>query len=306
MTWLIVTILAYLILAVVFLVDKYLLVGPIPDPKVYAFYVGILGAAVLLLVPFLNFYLPSLSDAALSFVSGASSILAIFWFFKGLKLFEPSRIVPAVGGILPIFTFFIIFIISGGKETLGFFGFLAFVFLVLGTFLITFEKAKRISLESLKISIVAAFFFAVSFVSAKYVYLSHPFLVSLVWIKVGGALADLLFILNEQMRKGLFKEKISFEKKTAAIFLSGQAAGAGANILQNWAVALAPLAFVAVINALQGVQYVFLLIFTVFISLVCPLWAGRVGLKEGVSKGVVFQKISAIFLIGLGLALLAL
>jgi drug/metabolite transporter (DMT)-like permease len=306
MTWLIITIIAYLILAIVFLVDKYLLVGPIPDPKVYAFYVGILGVAVLLLIPFLNFYFPSLSDAFLSFVSGASSVLAIFWFFKGLKLFEPSRIVPAVGGILPIFTFLIIFIFSGGKETLGFFGLVAFILLTLGTFLITFEKAKRISSKSLKISIVAAFFFAVSFVSAKYVYLSHPFLVSLVWIKTGGALAALIFLLNRQMRKELFKEKITFEKKTAAIFLSGQAAGAGANILQNWAVALAPLAFVAVINALQGIQYVFLLIFTVLISLVYPLWAERVGLKEEVSREVVFQKIFAILLIGTGLALLAL
>ena len=57
MLWLIVAISAYLILAIVFLVDKYLLVGPIPNPKIYAFYIGTLGIAVLLLVPFIEFYI---------------------------------------------------------------------------------------------------------------------------------------------------------------------------------------------------------------------------------------------------------
>ena len=275
MSWLIVAILAYLILAVVFLVDKYLLIGPVPDPKIYAFYIGILGFVVLLLIPFINFYLPTPLEALLAFVSGVSFILGIFWFFKGLKLFESSRIVPAVGGILPIFTFLLIYIFSKGKETLNPAGFLAFAFLVSGSFFITYQKNKKISLDSLRISIIAALFLAVSFVFAKYVYISSSFLVGLVWIRVGGILG-------------------------ALIFLSNQAAGGGGNILQNWAVALAPLSYVAFINALQGIQYLFLLIFAVFLSLRFPKI-----LKEEISKEILFQKVIAILLIGGGLVLLS-
>ena len=300
MLWLVITISAYLILAVVFLVDKYLLVGPIPNPKLYAFYIGVLGIAVLVFIPFIAFYPPTFWEAFLSFVSGASFIYAIFWFFKGLRIFEPSRIVPAIGGVLPIFTFLLIFLFSRGKETLDLFGLLSFLLLIAGTVLITYEKSKRISSKSLKISLIAAFFFALSFVSAKYVYMASPFLVGLVWIRGAGALAALFFLLNKEVREGLFRQKIGLERRTVVIFLSSQAGGAGANILQNWAIALAPLACVAVINALQGVQYVFLLAFAALISFKFPQI-----LKEEVSREVLLQKIVAILLIGGGLAMLS-
>ena len=300
MLWLLIAISAYLILAIVFLVDKYLLVGPIPNPKIYSFYIGVLGIAVLLLVPFIEFYVLEPFQLFLAFISGASFVLGILWFFKGLKLFEPSRIVPAVGGILPIFTFLLIYIFSGGKETLKFWEILSFILLIFGSVLITYEKSKKISLKSLRISIVAAFFFALSFVFSKYVYLEYPFLLGLVWIKIGGVLMAITFLISHKLRTELFKQKMGLQKKTVAIFLSSQTAGAGAGILQNWAIALAPLAYIAFINALQGVQYVFLLVFAVFLSLKFPKI-----LKEEVSKESIFQKVLAILLIGGGLALLA-
>ena len=70
---------------------------------------------------------------------------------------------------------------------------------------------------------------------------------------------------------------------------------------QNWAIFLAPLAFLAIINALQGVQYVFLLIFAVLLSLKFPQI-----LKEEISREIIFQKVVAILLIGGGLVILAL
>ena len=55
MTWLLITLTSYLIFAVVFLIDKYLLVSSIRNPKVYAFYIGVLGIGGLLLIPFIDF-----------------------------------------------------------------------------------------------------------------------------------------------------------------------------------------------------------------------------------------------------------
>jgi hypothetical protein len=147
---------------------------------------------------------------------------------------------------------------------------------------------------------LSAFLLALSFVLAKYVYMAQPFWSGYILIRIGGFLMALTFLFTKEVRSELFKVKVSLPKKTAAIFLSNQAAGAGANILQNWGVFLAPLTYVAIINALQGLQYLFLLLFTLLLSLKFPQI-----LKEEISKKIIFQKIIAILLIGGGLTLLA-
>ena len=314
MSWPLVAISAYLILAIVFLVDKYLLVGPIPNPKVYTFYIGTLGILVLILAPFVGFYIPGLSQIILSLLAGALFIYGIFWLNYALRFFEASRVIPAIGGILPAFSFLIIYIFSGGKEIFTIWEFLAFILLIFGGVLIVYPSAEKggeeqmffdyekakISLKSLRISAMAAFFLALSFVLAKYVYMAQPFWSGYIWIRIGGFLMAMSFLFTRRVRDELFKVKMSFPKKTAVIFLSNQVAGASANILQNWAIALSPLIYVAIINALQGVQYMFLLMFAVLLSLKFP----RI-LKEEISRGILLQKILAILLIGAGLALLA-
>lgn len=301
MTWLIVAITAYFILAIVSLVDKYLLVGPIPNPKIYTFYVGILGVLVLFLVPFVGFSVPQPSQIILSLLAGAIFIYGLFWFYKALRDFEASRVVPAIGGILPLFTLGLVYIFSAGKETLGYFKFFAFILLILGSILITYERSKKISFQSLRISAIAAFFLALSFVLTKYVYLAQPFWSGFIWIRIGGFLMAIFsFLLFKEIREEIFKKKVSFKKRTIGIFLSNQAMGAGAGILQNWAIFLAPLVYVAIINALQGIQYAFLLVFIIFLSLKFPKI-----LKEEISRKFLLQKIIAILLIGGGLVLLA-
>ena len=302
MSWLIVIISAYFIFAVVNLVDKYLLAGPIPDPKVYTFYIGVLGVLVLFLAPFVGFSVPQPSQIILSLLAGAIFIYGLFWFYKALRDFEVSRVVPAIGGILPLFTLGLIYIFSAGKETLGYFDFFAFILLILGSILITYERGKKISFKSLQISAIAAFFLALSFVLTKYVYLAQPFWSGFIWIRIGGFLmAIFFFLLFKEIREEIFKKKVSFKKKTIGVFLSNQVMGAGASILQNWAIFLAPLVYVAIINALQGINYAFLLVFIIFLSLKFPQI-----LKEEISKKILFQKIIAILLIGAGLSILVL
>ncbi|MFC1789708.1 hypothetical protein ACFLYY_01890 [Patescibacteria group bacterium] len=302
MSWLLVTILAYFVLAIVVLVDKYLLTSSIQNPKVYAFYVGFLFGLAVILIPFIGFFVPSNSQIILSLLAGATFVMALYWLYKGLNLFEASRIIPAIGGLVPLFTFGLIYIISGGQEKLSLFGFLAFILLVSGSFLINFEKEKPITSKSLKLSLITAFLFSLSFVLIKYVYLAQPFWNGFIWRSIGGFLtAACFFIIFPEIKKEIFKKREKSSLKTSIIFLSNQAMGSVGTILQNWAIALAPLAFVAIINALQGIQYAFLLIITVFLSLKFPQI-----LKEEISKNVIFQKIFSILIIGAGLILLVL
>lgn len=299
--WLLITVSAYLILAIVYLVDKYLLAGPIPSPKVYSFYVGMLGILILFLAPFVGFYIPESFQIILSLLAGIFFILAIFYLYKALRLFEASRVVPAIGGLTPLFSFGLIYLFSLGKERLPFLEIIAFILLIIGSVLITLERKKLITLRSLRVSVLAAFLFSLSFVLTKYVYLEQPFWSGLIWIRIGGFLTALCFFLFfKEIKEEILTKKVSFKPKTGVIFLSNQSLGAGAIVLQNWAIALAPLVYVAIINALQGVQYAFLLIFAVFLSLRYP----RI-LREETSGKVILQKIIAILLIGGGLILLA-
>ncbi len=114
MSWLLVTISAYFLFAIVALVDKYLLGGLMPSPKVYAFYVAALGILALVLIPF-GFLIPAPFQIFLALLAGIFHILAIFTYFSGLQYFETSRIVPAIGGLLPLFVFGLTYIFTGGK-----------------------------------------------------------------------------------------------------------------------------------------------------------------------------------------------
>jgi len=300
MNWLLITLLSYFILGVVYLIDKYLLTGPIPNPKVYAFYSGVWGLLILLIIPFVGFSVPQPSQIILSFLAGIFFIYGLFWFYKALQLFEPSRIVPTVGGLLPLFTAGLVYVSSKGQEALTRSDLLAFVLLILGSVLITYEKSKKVSLKSFQISIIAAFLFALYFVFAKYVYLQQPFWSGYIWIRIGAFLAAFYFLLFSADVKEEILKKGKIIPKSAGLYFLNQGLGAGANILQNWAIALVPLVYVAMINALSGTQYAFLLILTIFLSLKFPKI-----LKEEISKEILFQKIVAILLIGGGLFLLA-
>ncbi len=302
MNWLVITISAYFILAVVFLVDKYLLTSSIPNPKIYAFYVGLLGVASLLLVPFFGLYVPETFQLISALLAGAVFIYALSWFYKTLKLFEASRAVPAVGGLTPIFTFLLIYVASHGKEMFSLFEVMAFVLLILGSVFINLRRDRLITIESFKYSAVSAFLLSLALVLTKYAYLGQPFWNGFIWKALGGVLAAVLFyLIFPEVRENAFGGEKAMSRKTKTIFFLNQAGGAGASILQNWAIFLAPLVFVPLIQALNGTQYVFILLFAVILSLKFPQF-----LKEEISGGILAQKIIAMILIAGGLAILAL
>jgi len=299
MLWLVVILSAYFLFAIVALGDKYLLAGP-PNPKSYSFYVGTLGALSLVLIPFVDFSIPEFNQIVLGLLAGAIFLFAQFWLFTGFEHFEASRVVPAIGGLLSLFTFGLVFLFSG-QGFLSFWQILAFASLLIGSILITLERKKTITLKSLKISALAAFLFGLSFVLTKFVYLSQPFWSGFIWMRIGGFLAALSFLFTKEVQREIFAKKFTFQKKTGSIFLLVQALGGGAFILQNWAIALVPLSFLAFVNALEGTKYVFLFAFAILFSLKFPKT-----LKEKISPETIFQKVLAILLIGAGLVILAL
>jgi len=295
MFWIFIIVSAYLIFAINSLIDNYLLLGP-PNPKSYAFYIGTLGITALILIPFVGFSVPTIPQIIISLLAGIISLLALYFFYVGLEYFEPSRIVAAIGGLVPLFTFLLVSIYSGKLIFTGGKEILAFLLLIFGSFLITFERKKRISLSSFKISLIAAFLFSLGFVLMKNVYLNQPFWSGFMWMRIGGFLAGICFLFTKQVRNEIFHKKSTFTRKTGSIFLVNQGAGAGAFILQNLAIALAGINYLPFINALQGVQYVFLFLLVFFLTKRFPKIS-----EERFAKKIIIQKVISIGLICLGL-----
>lgn len=298
--WIIISITAYIILAVVSLVDKYLLTRAIPQPQVYAFYVGGLGIVALLLIPFVGFYIPGPTLIIFSLLTGVVYIYAQYWLYKTLKRFEASRVIPALGALTPLFTFSLIYLLSEGQASLSPSELFAFFLLITGGTLITVEKKKKITAASLKFSVLTALFFSLYFVSAKYVYIYQSFWNGFLWMRIGGFLLALVFLFTSPIVREKILEKQRYPgRKTGVLFLSNQAAGAGASTLQQWAIKSAPFYCVSIINAFEGTKYAFLFILTVVLSLKRPDI-----IKEKISRKIISQKLVAILLISLGLTIL--
>ena len=296
MIWLTAVIFSYFLFAAASLGDRYLLIGP-PNPKIYSFYVGVLGVLVLILAPFTGFFVPGAFQIIFSFLPGAVFVLSLLALYYSLERFEVSRIIPALGGFMPVLTFALAFLILGSQGVFGWQKALPFALLVAGSVFITLERSFKFSFKAMGFAFLSAFFLSLYFVLAKISYSNLGFWPGFIWIRIGSFLAALLLLFFKDVRSEAFKKKqSSFTKKTGTIFISVQVIGAGAVILQNWAIALAPAAFISFVSALQGIQYAFLFIFGLLFHRF---------LKEKVSKRAVLQKLFAIVLIGIGLAILA-
>ena len=299
MSWIAVSLLSYFLFALVSIFDKYFLSTAIPDPKLYSFYIGFLGFLIVFFIPFVHFSLPSYNLLFLSLVAGFLFLYALFWLYKSFRRFEISRVVPAVGALTPIFTLFLAYLFSQGRAILSSHQALALFLLIVGSFFLTLERKKAIGFQSFLFSCLTAFLFSLAITLSKIVYENVPFWTALILMRAGGLLLAFLFLFDNNLRREVLEKKGLEVKSNVFLFLFNQAIGATANILQNFAIFLAPLAGVAIINALQGAEYLFLFLFVLFLSQKHSHWV-----KEKMGRETVFQKLLAVLIIIGGLFLL--
>ncbi len=297
MLWILVITLAYLCFALSSLGDRIILSGH-SRPNSYTFFVGILSAAVILLIPFIGISVPQGILWLWIILAALFNILGIYTMFSALNVFDVSKIIPTIGALQPIFVVIFSFLILG-EDAMGSRQILAFVILLLGSVLISIEKNYRVTRRSLKLSFFAALFFSLEMIFAKIVYLDLAFWDGFIWMKIFGLVFVMSFLFNKTFRSDIFNVDQKLDKKNSIIFFLGQGFGGLANILQGWAISLVPLAYLGIMNAMKGLQYVFLFIFVLIISAAFPKL-----LNEKTSKTIIIQRITAIILIIIGLLVL--
>ncbi|NIT03664.1 EamA family transporter [Candidatus Saccharibacteria bacterium] len=289
-------VLAYLFLALAALIDKILLKTTIVSPRAYAFFVGILSVGVLVLLPFGVVSVPTGRVILASLASGVCGVYALWAFYSALKEHEASRVVTAVGALVPIFTLLLSIVIL--NEGLNALQFIAFVLLVVGGAIISYrENVKRAyTFEILAHAARASAFFAVSFTLLRFVFIFEPFLNGFFWTRIGGILGALTILAVPENLKRIYWAAKKAPKRAPVVFVLNQGLGGAGAILQNYAIFLGS---AALVGALQGVQYAFLLVLIVFLSKRFPQLKEQLGLREW------SLKIFAIAVVGIGLYLIS-
>lgn len=307
--WLPVALLGYACLAVVSILDKYILSEEKVSPVKYVFFSTVFLSPLVLVFPFLvappNLFLwLAVVAAACSFVASLYTLYTAF-----LKI-EVSHAGPFVGALIPLFIMALSRIFLGeiisSSQLLGIF------LLSAGTLLISFQKNLPRGGRDWQIGMMwgmaSALFFAVFHVCSKFVYSVNGFESGFlhIWGLIGAVgLAMLLlpevkgtvfprrrFVLSG-FQKTLGRPKTKVELLTITL---DKALGAVGVICIQFAVSIGS---VTKVNALSGAQYGLLVLLVAFMSYFFPkiFW-------EKYGKGKLERELAAVFVIAVGLVFL--
>ena len=296
MLWLLLTILSYALNAVALVTDKFLLTKKIPNPAVYTIIISLLGVLSAVLLPF-GWSPPTGFQLLVELAAGFLFGLALLLMFEALSRGEASRVVPFINGLQPLVILPLAWLLVGEAISGKFLW--AFILIIIGSVLITWGKGEA-KKGTYLLSVISAIIFGVSLVLSKYAFsLQGSFITPFVMSRVGGLFFAFLLLAIPANFKDFAREAKNPKSQTGVLLILGQTAGALASVLVNLAIALSS-NVTAIINALQGLQYVLLLAIVAVLARKFP----RV-LHEQMSRQVLWQKIIATVLIIGGLAVLA-
>lgn len=305
MSWFIIALIGYFVLALVSASDKFILSKKLATPAVFVFY-----STVPLLILFISLFFGieflTSKGSFLAIVSGLGLMLGFWAMYKGYLASEVSHAGPLLGAAIPAFV--LLLSVGVGGEILTDKQLLACFFLIAGSFLISFEKSLSHNgwHRGVLWIVLAGFLFAISHITAKYLYDYYGFVPGLIWTRGFSGIFGLLLILTPSVRLEICnwfkgkkcKEDEHQEKPTGRIWLIvfNKTFGVVGVLLVQFATALGS---VTLVNAMAGIQFGLLVMIVALLSRFFP----RV-LKEEYSKLEIVQEIFAVLIIAIGLGML--
>ncbi len=289
---------AYFLNSLAVLIDKYQLTKNLPSPFLYIFYISAFSLVSLFALPFTRLPYPGVfligSLATIVWTTGA------YCMFSALKAGQASRVIPAIGVLTPLFL--LIWGTVSGNVNLD--QAWAVLLLVLGLLILVAQdlKGKFTFIEGF-FEVSAALLFAIAYTLLHEAYTAQDFVTVFVWSKMILIPLAAVVLLIPKLRNIVVPKtrtqhpKLNWKSKLGILFLFGQACGGAADLLLQYSVSIAT---PALVNSLQGTQYVFIFLIGLLLSRKFPLIYG-----EHYNALVVVQKIFGIIVIAGGLFLLA-
>ena len=287
MLWLYLSIIAYFINAVVFVIDKYLLAAPIPKYRAYAFGVSVLSLGAVFLIPFgvswygLNYFLIAVS-------AGASFFIGLIFLYRAIRESDISVAATQAGAMGAIFTYvFSIFIL---KDVLPSLNSLAVILLISGIFLLG-KVEKKVFFTA----IIAGALFGLYYVLLKLSFNQSDFINGLFWTRVGFVGSAFLSLLWTGTREDIKLSYGNASNRSKLVFVGNKLLAGIGFIILYFAIRLGN---VSLVNAMLGFQFM-------FTFLLAFIFKDKLyGIKENLNRGVIIFKLAGIVSILMGLILL--
>ncbi len=299
--WFLLTLIGYLLAAIVAILDKFILTKSVRSPVVYTFYSTIFAFGLFVFVPFLGeTMLPY--DLLLAMISGLAFGFGMWAMFAAMKEGEASHLAPFGGAIL--MTAVALFSYTFLGERLSPVASIGIACLAIASLLLSYQKMRgdKTGYGSLLWIAASAALFALSHVSAKYLYGEYSFATALVWSKGSVGLVGLFTLCFPSVR-GIFHRRVrtvktAVRRYAGPIVVINKVLGFAVILLIQYAIALSS---VTVVNALSGLQHVFMFIGIYFLTMCAP------GIfREYFTKKELRLEMAGIFLVVIGSVLVVL
>ncbi|MEX0917729.1 MAG: hypothetical protein WDZ93_01080 [Candidatus Paceibacterota bacterium] len=308
MNWIFLAAGAQFLNAIVAILDKFIVSDErmLPRPFVYAFYSCLVTSTWGVVyffgyIPFLaglgapqfaNVQTPTIQVVGMSFLAAYTFFMAIVSMYDGLKRADASDVMPVIGAVSAIATFMMAYVFLDVRLTENFIWGIAL--LATGTFLVSQIRFTR---QLVLNTFHSGLFFALHYIAMKGLFQETSFDDGFFWSRVGFVLFALsLLLVPVYFQKIKEQTKVTSKKAGAFVLMTKVVAGVAAFLLlkaTDWG-------DVAVVQALDGLKFVFILLIGIFVGKYLPVSAGE---KEVQTKTFV-RKVLYVAIISIGFIIL--
>lgn len=306
MLWFVIALIGYALLALVFVLDKFILSKSLGSPAVYAFYSSIFMFGALAALPFGVQVLFGL-DWFWAIVSGLAFGGGLWAMFTAVKRGEASHIDPFIGAVVTIAVYTLSYMFLSESLTRTQIG--GIIVLIFASLLLSFEKTRQRNGFHVGFiwAIIAGILFGLSHVTAKYLYELYPFLTAFVWTRAATGLLGIALLLAPSVRRELktvfskkkaraASKKINFGKDHALMVVSlDKVLGIVGVVLIQYSISIGS---VTLVNALSGLQYAFMFVMIYVLTKLRPRL-----FNEYFTKRELRMQILALFFVLIGSAM---
>lgn len=283
MTWILLATAGQFLLAIVAIIDKYIVCAKdgLPRPFVYAFYSCLVtggwvlvyflsfipGLAELGAPAFANVQQPTIQVVGMSFLAGYTFFMALVSLYDALKHADASDVMPVIGAVSAMATFGLSYFFLDAQLTQNYIWGIAL--LATGTLLVSEVRfTRRIALTTVH----SGLFFALHFITMKGLFLETSFDDGFFWSRVGFVMFALSLLLVPSYWSKITEQTQETSVRTGWLVLAAKImAGIAAFMLlkaTDWG-------DVAVVQALDGLKFVFILLIGLLIGRSIPRCAGE-------------------------------
>lgn len=301
--WFFIALIAPVLWSVVNHIDKYMLSKYLKERGVGALLIFSALASVIVLPFIIYFYHSQIfnisnKDALILIFVGLLSALAFYFYLRGMDIEEASIVIPLFQ-FDPIFGYILSYFIL--KESLNLTQILSSLLILLGMLILaieididnkfTFKKKVFLLIMS------SSFLFALSGVLFKKLALVDNFWVSIFWQYVGlTVFGVIILIFNKKFRENFINMVTTQKIEILSLNIVSEVLYIMGSLANNFALIIAPVALVFVINSYQSF---FVFITAIFLTIFYPKFA-----SEKISTKHFFHKLISIIIILIGTYLL--